>query len=36
MNVLIMGITGFIGSNLAIKLIEEGYNSGDQSGKGVE
>lgn len=26
MNVLITGITGFIGSNLAIKLIEEGYN----------
>jgi nucleoside-diphosphate-sugar epimerase len=26
MNVLITGITGFIGSNLAIKLIEEGYS----------
>ena len=26
MNVLITGITGFIGSNLAIKLVEEGYN----------
>jgi len=26
MNILITGVTGFIGSNLAIKLIEEGYN----------
>jgi len=26
MNVLITGVTGFIGSNLAINLIEEGYN----------